>query len=369
MFHTEALEMHSKPLYISKQCSQLKLLCVRMYHKYVMAAFRVAHDTCDRTHLTSWVQSGAGGSFASPISFPDRPAMSSHPSTREPLPFSIANLPIEGEVLPIESSSSPTATPAEEAPQPFGSPSVPVPDAAQDTHTTAAASLDQATSAAAPNSNWDQLWDEGSSDVPDQATSDSPPDEPSEHSASAQHPVSVHQQAVSVAVSQPDSGSHQASLSQRDAPQVVQEALQSAEVSEQTAASSRQLPEQPSALPHEAGTSGSARGSSHHSSTSAQPQEALPEQASPSLLISSWPEQTTTPGPRTCLPDLATPTMAKATDVRGMRAGSLPKTAGGAKEYGSWLTPPLPKGLTPAWLKVKTPAWVKKMRHLDTVSP
>lgn len=276
---------------------------------------------------------------------------------------------IKGEVLPIESSSSPTATPAEEAPQPFGSPSVPVPDAAQDTHTITAASLDQAASAAAPTSNWEQLWDEGSSEVPDQATSDSPPAGPSQHSAPAQHPVSCNQQAVSVAVSQPDSGSHQAAPSQHDAPQVAQETLQSAEVSEQPAASSRQAPEQPSALPREAGTSGSARLSSHHSSTSSQPQEALLEQTSPSLLISSWPEQATTPGPRTSLPDQATPTMPKESAVRGMRAGSTPKTAGGAKEYGSWWTPPLPKGLTPAWLKVKTPAWVKKMRHLDSVSP
>lgn len=309
------------------------------------------------------MQSGEGGSFASPISFPTR---------REPLPFSVADLPIAEEALPIGSSNSPTATPAEEAPQPFGSPSVPVPDAAQETHTTAAASFDQATSAAAPMSNWDQLWDEGSSDVPHQATSDSPSAGPSQHSASAQYPVSFSQHAVRVAVSQPDSGCQQAAPRQHDAPQGAQETLQSAEVSEQTAAvpeeTAASSPEQPSALPHEAGTSGPARMSSHQRSTSPQPQDALPEQASPSVLISSWPEQTTTPGPRTSLPDQATPTMPKASAVRDTRAGSTPKTAG-AKEYGSWWTPPLAKGFTPAWLKVKTPAWVKKMRHLDSVSP
>lgn len=313
------------------------------------------------------MQSGERGAFASPISFPDGPTTSSQPSVREALPFSMADLPTEGEDLPIESSSSPTATPTEEAPQPFGSPSVPLPDAALGTQTTTAALPNQTTSVAASLSNWDQLWDEGASDVPDQqAASGSPPAESAGQSATTQQAPSVDQEAVTSAASQQDSASRQVAQSQDDAPQAPQETLQFAELSDQVSASSRQTPGPSSDFSDEA--SQSARTPAHCARTSSQPQETLPEQASPSLLISSWPDQATTPRPHTSLPDQANPTMPKASAVQGVGAGATPKTAG-TKEYGSWWTPPLPKGLTPAWMKVKTPAWVKKMRQLDLVSP
>ena len=320
--------------------------------------FLMRHDTASTSALR--MQNGERGAFTTPISFPDGPTIGSQPLVREALPFSIAELPIEGEGLSIESSSSPSATPTEEAPQPFGSPSVPLPDAALDTQTTTAALPNQTTSGAASLSNWDQLWDEGASDVPDQAASDSPPAESAGQSASAQQPLCF---AWTAAGSQQDSASHQVAMS-HNVPQAFQELLQSAELPDQTASSSRQSPGQPSDVSDQAPPSGSARTPAHHASTSSQPQETLPEQASPSLLISSWPDQATTPRPHTSWPDQATPTMAKASAQRV----ATPKTAG-TKEYGSWWTPPLPKGLTPAWMRVKTPAWVKKMRQLDTVSP
>ena len=310
-----------------------------------------------------WMQSGEHGAFASPISFPNGQIMSSQPPVREPLPFSIQDLPVEGQGVRIESSSSSlTASTTEEAPQPFGSPSVPLPDAAQDTQTATAALPNQATSGAASLPDWDQLWDEGFSDVPDQAVPDSPPAESAGQSASAQQPVTFNQQAVTVEGSQQDSVSHQITPGQDEAPQAFQECLQSAELPDQAASSSRQSPSQPSDFSDQATPSGFARTPAPHASTSSF-QETLPEQASPSLLISSWPDQATTPCPHTSLPDQATPCMPKASVT-----AATPKTAG-TKEYGSWWTPPLPKGLTPAWMKVKTPAWVKKMRQLDSVSP
>ena len=346
----------------NRQCSRLKSVCstsMTLQHSLLF----MTYDTASTSALQ--MQSSERGAFASPISFPDGPNISSHPSVREALPFGIVDLPIEGEGLPIQSSSSPTAAPTEEAPQPFGSPSVPLPDAAQTTQTTTAAFSKQATSDIAPMSTWDQLWDEGSSDVPDQAASESPPAESAGQSASTQQAASFDQEAVTLAGFQQDSASHQVAQSHNDAAQAFQELLQSAELPAKTASSGRQSPTQPSS--DQATPSGSARTPAHHASTSSQPQETLPEQASPSLLISSWPDQATTSGPYTSSPDQATPCMPKASAVRGTGAGVTPKTAR-SKEYGSWWTPPLPRGLSPAWMKVKTPAWVKKMRQLDSVS-
>ena len=304
------------------------------------------------------MQSGERGAFASPISFPDGPTISSHPSVREALPLSMAGLPIEGEGLPFGSSSSPIATPTEEAPQPFGSPSVPLPDAAQETQTTTAALPNQTTSVAASLSNWDPLWDEGSSDVPDQAAPGIPFAESARQSASAQQLPSCHPQAVNVAGSETDSASQQVAPSHNNAPQASQGLPQIALSSWQSPSPRSDFSDQ---TPSE-----SARTPAHHATTSSQPQETLPEQASTSSLISSWPDQATTPR-HSSLPDQATPLMPQASSVQGAGVGPTPNIAG-SKEYGSWWTPPLPKGLTPAWMKVKTPAWVKKMRQLDSVS-
>ena len=316
------------------------------------------------------MQSGGRGVLASPISFPEGPAINSYPSEREALPFSTADLPTVGEGLPTESSSSPTAEePSEEPPQPFGSPSAlwPVPDAAQTADT---AQTDGATPDAVPSTPWDQLWDEGSSDVPDQAAVDSPPAGSTAQSASAtltQHPMSSIQQADTVEGSQQDNASHQVASSQDAVPEAVQEAAQSVDL---PALSSSQSPGQLSDLFNQALPSDTSTTPVCHASTSLQPQDALPEQASPSGFISSWPDQATTPRLHTSMPDQATPAMPKASAMRDSCSGVgiTPKTAG-SKGYGSWWTPPLPKGLTPAWMKVKTPAWVKKMRQLELVSP
>ena len=301
--------------------------------------------------------------FTSHINTPEGPATSVHSPNTQALPFNTAALPTEGEAVPIESSSDATVTPAEGAPQAFGSPSAlwPAAAAAQSAQT---AMLGQATSDAAPTSTWDQLWDEGSSDGPDQAAADSPPAESATQSAPVslgQHMPGSSQQAEAVPASQ------HATPSQDAVAPNVQKAGQCAESFSQPWASSLQLPGHPSGLSDEAPPADSAKTPPHHASTSLQPEEALPEQAGPSQLISSWPDQATTPRLHTSLPEQATPSLPQGPGVGASGACNTPKTAG-CREYGSWWTPPLPKGLTPAWMKVKTPAWVKKMRQVELVS-
>ena len=302
------------------------------------------------------MQSGVPAAFPSPINTPEGPATSVHsPST--------AALPTEGKAVLTESSSNASATPAEGAPQAFGSPSAlwPAPAAAQSAQNDA---LGQATSDAAPTSTWDQLWDEGSSDGPDQAAADSLPAESATQSAPVclgQHMPGSSQQAEAVPSSQ-----HVMPSQDAVAPD-VQKAEQSAESSGQPSASSLQLPGHPSGLSDEAPPADSAKTPPHHASTSLEPEEALPEQAGPSQLISSWPDQATTPRLHTSLPEQATPSLPQGPGAGASGACNTPKTAG-CREYGSWWTPPLPKGLTPAWMKVKTPAWVKKMRQVELVS-
>lgn len=273
-------------------------------------------------------------------------------------------MPTEGKALFTESTSSATATPAEGGPQAFGSPSALL-SARIEAQTAQTAVLDQATSHAAPTSTWDQLWDEGFSDVHDEAAADSPPAESATQSASVvltQHlPASNHQAEASVPSSQ------HIMPSQEAMPPVVQQAGQSEQVPSQPAASRVQLPGHPSELSIEALPADSARTLPRHASASLQHSNALPEQAGPSQLISSWPGEATTPRTHT-KPNQATSSFPKGSGVGVSGACVTPKTVG-AREYGSWWTPPLPRGLTPAWLKVKTPAWVKKMRQMEVVLP
>lgn len=266
--------------------------------------------------------------------------------------------------MPTESNSHANATPAEGAPQAFGSPSAlwPGPVAAQSAHT---AVFDQATPDAEPTSTWDQLWDERSSDVPDQAAADSPPAESAMQSAPVslpQHLPGSSQQAEATLGSQPSSQSQDA-MALADQP-----ARQSAESPSQPAASSLQLPGHPSGLPDEGPPADSAKTLLQHASTSLQHEDALPEQARPSQLISSWPDQATAPRLLSSLPDQATPSLPKGPGA-GAGGPCVTPTTAGCREYGSWWTPPLPKGMTPAWMKVKTPAWVKKMRQVELVNP
>lgn len=259
-------------------------------------------------------------------------------------------MPIERESqLPIESSSSPTATPGEEAPQPFGSPSAlwTAPVAAQRTPATQTADdlPDQAMADAVHSSQQRELWDQASPHVPhNMARDDSiPAESAAAQSASAvltQRPAAMTQQTDAESSSQEGGLVHQLAVSQDAVPSAVQDAVQSTSLLDQPTPADSQSRGELSDLPTQATTSQQANG--------------LPEQATPSRLISSWPDQ-------------ATPSVPKMSALRGVGAGVTPKTAG-TKEYGSWWTPPLPRGLTPAWMKMKTPAWVKKMRQLDMVT-
>ena len=246
---------------------------------------------------------------------------------------------------PVGSSSSPTSTPPEEAPQAFGSPSALWTSSAATpgTHATQTAHdlPDQAAADAAPRSQWRELWDEEPSHVSrHMAPGDSIPAE----SAVTQSTSAVLTQRRTALTQQPDAHEedavHQLAVVPDAVPSAIQDAAQSTSLLNQSATADSQSHEQLSNLPNQATTS--------------QQVDGLPEQATPPRLISSWPDQ-------------ANPAVPRMSALRGVGDGLTLKTSG-TKEYGSWWTPPLPKGLTPAWMRLKTPAWVKKMRQLDVVS-
>ena len=292
------------------------------------------------------MQSGGQGVFASPISIPADSATGSRQAQE-------VSLPITAALLPAESGDSPLVSPAEDPPQAFGSPSAlwsDAPAALDPRESQAAHALpDQATTGAAATALWSRHRDDSSTDVPDQVD----PQNAVAESAAAQPAVELSQQLPALTLqAETDALQQEAAHQNTDDGAAASAQAQTADLHDQATAGNQShgqmsgSPDQPS--------------SSQHAHIS-------PEHATPARLISSWPEQAMPSRMYNDVPEQATSDMPSVSELRQPEPWLTPKTAG-TMGYGSWWTPPIPKGLTPAWMKAKTPSWMKKMRQLEKVN-